>query len=195
MPFLEVITRHLYSRPTLLARNRASLEEQTDPDYEQTILTDSQGHGLESANHRIALHMRRVRGEYIWILDDDDICIAPTLIADLKRIVAEEDPHVIMLRMDHGPRGVLPPTYLWGQTPEKGKIGSSAFVVRANVFRAFCDYWRAPSAADYAFIHAVFTQTADLRVAWHFLTASRVQVLGYGKGEAALGIEAEVAPA
>ena len=48
-PFLSVITRHMPEREQLMRRNRASLLSQSDPDYEQIVITDDLHSGFEHA--------------------------------------------------------------------------------------------------------------------------------------------------
>ena len=85
-----------------------------------------------------ALAAQPVRGEYIWILDDDDECIWRPLVADVRRLVAEKpETQVIMLRMNHGAElGVLPDDKHWGGPPVEGRIGCSAFIAAGRMATA-----------------------------------------------------------
>ena len=183
--FLEIITRHLASRPNLLAHNYASLAEQTDADWEQTMLVDNLSLGVEIANERLAGYSAAVKGEYAWVLDDDDACCRPTLVAELKEL-ARAGADVVMMKMDHGPRGILPPADGWGQAPVKGSIGASAFVVRRELWHEFGEHWNAYRAADFEFINAVWQSNPV--VVWHDVVASRVQALGGGRPELELEV-------
>lgn len=177
--FLEVITRHLKGRDSFLENNRASLQRQTDKDFVQTILIDTQREGIGPAQAKLADHADKMRGKYIWILDDDDMCIYDDLIADLKAIVETHGPDVIFLRMDHGERCVLPSDFEWGRRPICGRIGCSAYVVKADVWQENAEAWRsAHYASDYDFIAQVWDSGAN--VYWHDVIASRVQMIGMG---------------
>lgn len=183
MAFLEVITR-AYQRPIALAVNQASLREQTSDDWRQTLLVDDVGAGINASHVRLAENAPRLTGAYVWLLDDDDECIRPTLVAELKAIAAEHDPDVIMLRMDHGKRGILPDDAHWERPPEVGRLGCSAYVVRRPVWQQHADAWRsARYESDFDFIAAVF-ETGP-RVHWHDVVASRVQSIGLGRPERA----------
>lgn len=177
--FLEVLTR-CYKRPTMLAVNAGSLFQQTDDDWQQTHIVDDAGLGVGASYDRLA--KQPVTGEYIWILDDDDMAIRETLVEELKAIAGEHDPDVIMLRMDHGTRGVLPDGPFWGSYPVCGHIGCSAYVVQRHVWqyhsRAFTpgDY-----NSDYRFICAVFDGQPEIY--WHDVIASRVQRISLGLPE------------
>jgi hypothetical protein len=119
---------------------------------------------------------------YVWILDDDDICIHPPLIAELKQITAQHDPDVIMLKMDHGPRGILPDGDYWGRTPAIAHVGCSAYVVHRAIWLVHQEAWRQGGySADYSFIGSVFSR--EPRAYWHDVIASRVQQIGLGMPE------------
>jgi hypothetical protein len=181
-PLLEVLTRTFGKRPTMLARNCASLQAQTSPDWIQTLLYDDQGRGVEWAQENMANYSTQFQGQYIWILDDDDECIHPSLVEGLAGIVADRNPDVIMVNMEHEGLGVLPGPRNWGERPTHGQIGCSAYIIRREV-------WQAHAAAfipglyhsDFVFISSVFDSSPS--VYWWDIVASRTQRRSYGKGE------------
>lgn len=183
MPFLEVLTRH-YKRPSMLGVNRASLQAQDCDDWVQTILVDDVGRGVAWANGNLANYAPEIVGEYVWILDDDDECIRPTLVSELKSLAGEWTPDVIMIRMDHGVgMGVLPDTKHWGKRPECGYIGVSAFVVRREVWQRHAAALASGRyEADYDFITSIFDEEGLLKI-WHDVVASRVQRISRGAAE------------
>lgn len=177
--FLEVITRS-YKRPSMLRNNIASLQAQTDPDYWQVIMQDAIGRGVAWANEQLVECAPQC--DYVWVLDDDDMCIRPTLIAELKQIVAEHDPDVIMMRMDHGPRGILPDGDFWGRPPQIAHVGCSAFIVHREIWLLHQLAWmKGGYSADFSFIGSVFA--LNPRVYWHDVIASRVQRISLGEPE------------
>lgn len=180
-PFLEVVTR-CYKRPMMLARNQASLQVQTCNDFKQTLLVDTLGLGLGWAAENLGMYAPHLVGEYIWLLDDDDECIRPTLVEELKEIVYFSHPDVIMLKMDHGPLGILPPAKDWGRDVALGRVGCSAFVVRRKVWQEYATAWLPGMYhSDFNFIAAVLESSP--RVYWHDVVASRVQRISRGKPE------------
>ena len=181
-PFLEVLTRTFGKRPHLLAINQESLRRQTDSDWIQIILMDAEARGIGFATEQMAAYAPNLVGEYIFCLDDDDTCICPTLVADLKRIAAEHNPDVIMLRMDHGGWRILPGADTWGQAPVVGRIGCSAFVVRRPVWQAHAGAM-VPGhyASDFDFINSIWH--AEPAVYWHDVVASRVMRQSFGRPE------------
>jgi hypothetical protein len=181
-PFLEILTR-CYKRPQMLMLSQASLVMQTDPDWVQTLLPDRVGRGVAWANQRMRREGPRLVGEYIWVLDDDDTCICPTLVADLKTIVETHGPDVVMVQMDHGERGVLPPAEHWGhRNLGAGFVGVSAPIVRRKVWQEHAWAWGDHYAGDHDFISALLAG-ATVRIYWHRCIASKVQQISKGAPE------------
>lgn len=131
MAFLQVITRTFGARPTLLARNRASLAALEDADWEQTLVVDEVGRGCAWANANLATVP--ATGEYVWVLDDDDLCAEPALLAHLRRYAGAP---VIVCRATHAVFGALPPASRWGGPPHLGACGWSNLFVRRDVWEA-----------------------------------------------------------
>lgn len=180
MAFLEVITR-TYQRPYMLSKNQASLEMQTDNDWIQTIYPDYEGRGVAWANGQMFHIAQQLTGDYVWILDDDDMCILDNFVAELKNIAAQDKPDVIMIRMDHGERGVLPPP--GDEFPRMGAIGCSAYVVKRNIWERHAYQWQsAHYGSDYDFIHSIFRDEA-VKVYWYNVIASKVQRISLGEPE------------
>jgi len=176
---LEVLTR-CNCRPQMLMANICSLTAQSDQDWEQTFIVDTAARGIGASYE--ALAAQPVHGDYVWILDDDDLCIYPTLVSDLRGLTAER-PGVVMVKMDHGPElGVLPDAEHWCETPVQGHIGCSAFIVRRDVWQRYAAAF-APGhyASDFAFIHSVWGDRPV--VVWHDVIASRVQRVSHGATE------------
>lgn len=182
-PFLEVVTRHMPHRAALLAQHDASLLCQTDGDWVQTLLVDEERRGIEYANAQLGRHVPV--GRWMWVLDDDDVCIHNTLFEELKVIVAQNDIDVVIVRGDcstHGV-GVIPPNELWGQQPHHGAIGMSNFIVAAKVWSDFAWAWPAARAADYSFISSVHEQLGPDRFFWHNVIAMRTLQCGNLSGK------------
>lgn len=191
MPFLEILTR-CYKRPTMLAVNQESLATQTDKDFIQTLLVDDVGIGINATHERMGAYAPNLIGEYIFCLDDDDMCICHTLVADLKTIVAEHDPDVIMVKMDH--MGiVLPQEPEWGVGLRYGGIGMSAYIVKREVWQAHAGAltpgWY---GSDYSLINSIFGNNPAMAMApwirqpaiyWHDCIASKVQRQSFGEPE------------
>ena len=132
MPFLSIVTRTC-RRPLHLAMCKASVTRQVDQDLEHIILRDTIGVGVAESNW-LFLNAQPC-GEYVMILDDDDLLATPWVVSDLKVVAEQHDPDVIVFKM-RGPLGTLPGGHSWGNTPEHGRIGGSCVAVKSHVWDA-----------------------------------------------------------
>ena len=164
----------------MLAVCQTSLAAQSDQDYRQTLLDDALGRGIGWSYQNLAAYAPHLVGEWIFILDDDDMVISQTFVADLKAIAEEHHPDVIMVKMDQGTRGILP-AGCWQKRPVMGGIGCSAFVVRRRVWQKHAGHLSAHYAGDFDFIKSIFMQ--DYEIYWFDCIASAVQRISYGAPE------------
>ena len=151
--FLSVVTR-CYRRPAMLEANKASLEAQTDPDYEHIFLVDDEGAGMLEANRRLA--KANPKGEYVLVLDDDDRLADPEAIAALKEAATPDDPALVIFRADHASRGILPDSRVWQKRPAHGHIGSCDFITRRDWWERHIHAFGAPEGGDYRFLWAMW---------------------------------------
>ena len=179
MALLEIVTR-CYKRPAMLAANQAALARQTDPDWMQTLLVDEEGIGVVAANARLA--SVQPAGDYVWVLDDDDLCISDTLVADLRAIVAEHNPDLVFVRFDHHWLGVLPPDWTWRTMPICGGIGGSGVIARADLWRRSCGGWTSGRyESDYDYVLQAYNRAGN--VYWHNAIVGKVQRISRGAVE------------
>ena len=73
----------------MLAANQESLRRQTSEAWIQTVLVDDLGRGVEWANQRLGAYAPMLAGDYVWVLDDDDLCTRPTLVEEIAEIVSK----------------------------------------------------------------------------------------------------------
>jgi len=179
--FLEVVTR-TYKRPTWLGFNQASLRIQTDTDWKQTLLVDEAGIGCAAANARLADF--EPAGDYVWVLDDDDYCVAPKMVETLRRVtVMHAQPPAILMRTIDEAFGVLPPDLLWQKPPVYASIGSSNIFTRADVWMRHRAAWATGRyAADYDFIESVWTEHS-FGIIWHDLIVRSAMRISRGEPE------------
>lgn len=180
MPFLEIITRHYVRRPNLIKDNFASLDRQTCDDWVQTLLVDEVGRGVEWANYQMGQYGPCLIGDYVWVLDDDDVCLSETFVADMKRIAQEHNPDVIISRIDA--KGVIPPDKHWKQAPVVTQIGMACFVVRREVWQAHAHKFWPKLAADFNFINDVWL-AGKYKWHWHDQVVMKIQQVGRGRPE------------
>jgi hypothetical protein len=179
MTLLEIVTR-CYKRPVMLAANQAALARQTDPDWRQTLLVDDLGIGVAAANARLA-DVQPV-GRYVWVLDDDDLCMYDDLVHDLRKLETTKRPDVVFVRFDHGWLGVLPDDHRWRKQPDRGRIGGSGVIVRRDLWVHCCHQWRTGLyESDYDFVQAVYRAASSPH--WLDVVAGRVQRISQGEPE------------
>lgn len=180
MPLLEIVTRTC-KRPGLLKNNQASVAALIGNDWLHTLLIDATGRGIGWSYDNLAGYAPNLVGDYIWLLDDDDRCIYPNLVSELRSLVDGCAPDVVIVRMDHGPLGILPDEG-WAGFPQQGDIGCSAMIVRR-------DWWQTHAGAltpghyssDYDFFRSLMI--SGPRVVWWDIVASAVQRISRGEPE------------
>lgn len=180
---LEVVTR-AYKRPNMLAQNRASVARLGD-NVGHAILPDYRGIGVAKANSLLADF--KPSAMYVWVLDDDDLCVHDELASDIHWIARMHDnPPAVIVRVDHGDElGVLPDDLHWRQAPVEACIGTSAIITRWNVWMQHRHAWATERyAADYDFIASVWAAESE-RIVWHDVIAARCQRISHGQPEVA----------
>ena len=152
MTFLSIVTR-CYKRPEGLARNTASLARQTDRDFEQIFIIDEVGVGIPAANRSLA--NAEPVGDYVLVLDDDDIISEPKAIEYLKEATAD-NPEIVIFKGDLEVLGILPSVAVWGKRPLKGQIAGCNFITRRDVWEKHVASYGADEAGDYEYIKALW---------------------------------------
>jgi hypothetical protein len=182
-PFLEVLTRHHTGRPSLLQRCEESLAALESDDWVHTLLVDDKGRGVPWANQQLRHIAPKLVGEWIWILDDDDLCILPSLIDQLRSVVTPFT-ELVMVRGDFTAHGVgIVPSRSWGRTPVLGDVGMSCFVVRRDCYQRFAHAFPYAPAGDYAFISTVYAGLEPEQMVWLDVVASKDMRWGRGQPE------------
>lgn len=165
-PLLTIVTRHLPRRERLLAVCRASIDMQTDQDLQHLVIVDNVGRGLSWANRQFVAHADEVRGDYVFILDDDDRLVRDDFVASIREVAG---PKLIVVRMDHQRREgghiepfVLPKSGDWGRgCPPFASIGVSAVVVRRDVWVEAIEDFAPRRGGDYPFFQTCFELAGD----------------------------------
>lgn len=177
-PFLSVITR-CYKRPIMLAKNKASLKAQTDRDFEHLFIRDDKGRGVGWANGEIA--KAEPTGEYVLVLDDDDMMLNHRAIAILK-LATLDAPGMVIFKADHKELGILPSKAVWQSRPMQGQIGSISFISRLDIWKRHAKAYGVPKAGDYNYLHAAWPDVKD-HVVWLNELLTGVQRISWGQPE------------
>jgi glycosyltransferase involved in cell wall biosynthesis len=180
-PFLTVVTR-CFQRPQLLQKNIKSLKSQTDKDYEQIFIIDRIGKGLSAADKSLDWFKHYNSGQYIMVLDDDDLILDPQFISYIKVIALKSNPDVIIWRGQFGNINyVLPPVNTnWGKLIEKSKIGSFNYAVKSEFYNQYIHVCRSGITGDFDFINKVLN-SKTLNVIWTDKVFVASQVKGKGR--------------
>jgi len=156
--FLSIVTRHHPKRPEMFKKCLSSVDMQKDKDFEHIILLDKIGIGIAKANQMFYKYRKRVVGEYVFMLDDDDVFVTDTFVGDIKRIAKENNnPDIIFVRMLIND-SVLPSEVVWEKDHlTKCHIGTSCFVMRNNLWQEnIHNFASIPTTGDFHFINSVF---------------------------------------
>lgn len=169
-----------YKRPTYLSICRRSVQLQACRDFQHMVIVDDAGIGVDGMFWDIRHHTDDIRGEYVFILADDD-----RLIGDLAVVKAfaraNDNPPVIILKNNK-----------WGQTfplvweaePELTKIDTGNFIIRADVFRETVTLFGQRYEGDFDYIHALWER--GYAFTWLDHVFSEMQVGGRGLTEVEL---------
>lgn len=178
MPFLTIYTP-TYKRPKFLAINKRSVDAQTCTDYEHIIHVDGQGVGVGGMFRQMKADAEAFRGDYVYILQDDDRLCDDYVVADLQRFAqANDNPPVIICR-NRKSNMMLPDR--WGMRPEKAHIDLGSYVIRRDVFLQYKDNFAERYEADFFFIAAVWD--AGVPFSWFDRLIAESDQFGFGRPE------------
>lgn len=168
MPFLTVFTR-CCRRPKQLERNIESVVCQTSKDFEQLLVVDRTGrHDIDPilwANQQFERYADCVRGEYVYMLDDDGFLLDRTFIEEAKFVLDFVKSDVLLVKMstynlDKRWR-IHPEPPMWnldwegGERPEKWIGAGYCVVVRADIWRRHIHHYQHAPGGDWHFITAL----------------------------------------
>ena len=180
MSFLTVVTR-CYKRPEMLANNRQSLADQTSQDFEQIFIVDTVGYGVSWANKQFYRHRDEPTGDYILMLDDDDMLTNNDAIKLLKAATADK-PDLVMCRFDCGSNSVLPSEAMWAsQWPKITHVGTPCFITRRDIWYENIEHFGQPRAGDYNFLAEIWPDLGSIE--WLDVVIGKVQRVSYGAPE------------
>lgn len=186
-PMLTIYTP-TYKRPTYLKRCLRSVENQTCQDYQHLVVRDEIGIGIAGMFAEIINHLSEMKGNYIYLLQDDDVLASPDVLEELKKFLQERNrPEVIMVR--NVKRGRLLPTY-WEQAPQLGHVDLGSYIIRRDIFVKNIYRFGPRYEGDFDFIMALWNH--GYQFAWLDVLFARAQALGLGRPESELVYEGPV---
>jgi len=166
-PFITIVTR-CCKRPQALLNNIRSLKAQTDPDYEQVFIFDKVGHGLAAADRSLNMYKNINCGDYIMVLDDDDIITDNKFIEKLKIIKKESSPNVIIWQGKFFSETKILPLQdkFWGARPIKCQIGSFNYCMTHELYTKYVNVCRTGFTGDFDFINRVYFSDEKPKIEW-----------------------------
>lgn len=185
MPFLTIVTR-CYKRPEALKINITSVTSQKSEDWEQVFIVDDVGRGYLWANESLYHNRHRVKGDYVFILDDDDHLTYDGFVDDLKSIVKRHNPAIIMVKATTPHiHKILPTDLVWKKHPIVRHIGTGNFVVRNDIWQKYIKLFGRPKAGDFAFISAIFAdaESNDWGIYWFDKVCMNALKVSWGRPE------------
>jgi hypothetical protein len=132
-PLLTIYTP-TYRRPKGLARCRASVQAQTASELvEHLVVEDTVGVGVDGMHAGIIEQAQRARGQWFFVLSDDDVLPDVQVVEDFARLVSgglEAD-----VVMAHGRIGTMtyPSPQCWRARPQQGHVSLSNWFVRTEI--------------------------------------------------------------
>ena len=154
-PFMTFITR-TYKRPNALKICIESIEAQTDQDFEHIFIVDDIGQGMLWANCQFYTNRNRVRGKYVYLVDDDDYMIDKEFVSHVKSL-SHRSLDVIMFKI-YIRNELYPKPECWEKSPIYGKIGEECICVTNKVFQDHIHAFGEPRGGDFSFIKEIFDQ-------------------------------------
>lgn len=158
-PFLSIITRCMEGkRPKGVARNKQSVNNQLQKNYEQIFINDPKGYGMLEANKSFSYVTDMIKGDYVHLLDDDDFYIKESFTLMMQEI-AKDNPDIIIFKMYiHTGDGnnIYPKDDCWGGIPKISKIGGSCFIVKRELYQKFIPSFGVSSCGDFKFLKALW---------------------------------------
>lgn len=178
MTFLTLYTP-TYKRPTYLAACKRSVQMQSDADYQHMVIVDDSGIGVDGMFRDIRWHVDQMRGEYIFILADDDRLYGRDSLRAVKAFASEHDTPPVIIVRNHKWGQVFPT--VWRAEPQLGAIDTGNFIIRADIFRENADQFGLRYEGDFDFIHSLWEK--GIPFTWFDYLFSEMQIGGKGMTE------------
>jgi len=182
-PFVTFLTRAC-CRPEMLGKCIDSVLQQTDKDWEQVFILDTERRGLVWANNALPNNRDRVHGQWVFHLDDDCRLIMPSFIARVKKHLEQHpDSQVIMLksRREQFRPHILPHESAW-EHPEHLRMRANGMchITRRDIWCSCIDAYRGGGAGANRFLQEILHYEPKPILSWLDIIASETQQIGNG---------------
>lgn len=178
-PLLTIYTP-TYKRPTYLEKCKQSVLRQTLATLVQhLIIPDEVGVGIGGMFAAIQEHTAEIKGDYVYVLQDDDYLAGGDVVEQLFYWMGQGEPEVIMVKNIKG--GYIFPLH-WRDEPRYRQVDLGNFIVRRDVFTENVGQFTPDYGGDYHFIHHLWEE--KYKFSWLNLIFSEAQLVGVGRTEA-----------
>jgi len=160
-----------------------SVSMQKDQDFDHVIINDNVGIGSLQANQLFVKNKYKVKGDYVFILDDDDVFISDEFIGDMKEIVDKFNPSIIFVRMLINDE-LYPTEMNWLKNKlYKNHIGVSNIVIRNDIWQEYIHTFSTIQTGDFEFINNVFTSLPISDIFWSDKLYTKTTRVSKGESE------------
>ena len=183
VPFMSIVTRHYYKRPNMFKNCCGSVSMQEDQDFDHVIINDNIGIGSLQANQLFVKNKHKVKGDYVFMLDDDDVLVSDQFIGDMKEIVDKYNPDIIFVRMLINDE-LYPTEMNWKKSKfYKNHIGISNIVVKNEIWQKYIHNFSAIQTGDFEFINSIFISLSSTSMYWQDKIYSKTTKVSKGEPE------------
>ena len=181
--FISFVTR-CCNRSILLQNNIDSVTMQTSLDWEQVFLLDREQQGLLWANAQLHQKRHTVKGEWVYILDDDCKLIDSEFVSELQKMDLS-DANVVMVKSRRSQLrpNILPGTWgdkvaALGDKPSPSSLNCLCYVVRRHLWIKHIHAFSGSHSGAWTFPAAFWP---DAKIAWLDRIVAETIQLGRGK--------------
>jgi glycosyltransferase involved in cell wall biosynthesis len=152
-PIVTILTRkHGNNRPTLFKKHRESLLKLKGK-FQQIFIEDKKGLGMLAANSSFQLAVPIIKGDWVYLLDDDDGIIDVDIISKIQHL----DCDVVICKAKIGGL-IYPPNEVWEMQPQRAKIGGSNIFVKKHIFAQNIIHFSHKQMGDFEFINVLWNK-------------------------------------
>jgi hypothetical protein len=119
------------------------------------------------------MHDSHPRGEYVFVLDDDDYLSANDVLEQLRTELGVSKPAFAVVKVKHGIFGEMP--YVWGETPKEGDITVSNIVVEHVQWFIHRAEFEPKYSGDYSWIRSLFAAHAPAWIGVNLVTVEHMR--------------------
>ena len=153
-PLMTFVTR-CFRRPKGLYNCIENISRQTNDNYDHIFIVDDTGKGLHRANKSLGENKHRVKGKYVYAIDDDDSLIYTDFVNDVKNIFETHDPDIIIAKINLA-GNIHPTSEYWRKYPIRGQISGACTIYKNDIYKKVIDKHGQSRAGDFFMLKHIF---------------------------------------